>query len=44
MSIQTKPKQRSFGRVHLTQQEIVFVVFAVLFGAFSALLPGFFVD
>ena len=41
MNIQTKPKQRLLGRVRVTQQEIVFVVFAVLFGAFSALLPGF---
>ena len=40
MNIQTKPKQRMLGRVRVTQQEIVFAVFAVLFVAFSALPPG----
>ena len=41
MNIQTKPKQRMLGRVRVTQQEIVFAVFAVLFVAFSLFLPGF---
>jgi ribose transport system permease protein len=41
MKVETKPARGLIGRLRVTQQEIVFVVFAVLFAVFAVSLPGF---
>jgi ribose transport system permease protein len=41
MEMESKPKRGPLGRLRVTQQEIVFVVFAALFAAFALFLPGF---
>src|SRR5277367_6648035 len=41
MKVEVNPKRGRLRRLRVTQQEIVFVVFAVLFVAFSLFLPGF---
>lgn len=41
MSVSTKTSQKLLRRMRVGQQEIVFVIFAVLFAAFSVFLPGF---
>src|SRR5271154_3378799 len=42
MKVEANPKRGPLRRLRVTQQEIVFVVFAVLFAAFAVFLPGFF--
>lgn len=42
MSVPSKKSKQLLGRIRVGQQEIVFVIFAVLFTAFAVFLRGFF--